>query len=70
MTRSDASRRVARRGDHPAADMADDTRRSSPGQPITEKLCGSMDKSNEAMVKRSSIRTILGNEVIRELVIK
>jgi hypothetical protein len=50
--------------------MADDTRRSSPGQPITEKLCGSMDKSNEAMVKRSSIRTILGNEVIRELVIK
>ncbi|HEX5650526.1 MAG TPA: hypothetical protein VFX69_12795 [Steroidobacteraceae bacterium] len=38
--------------------------------PITEKVWGSMDKSNEAMVKRSEMRTILGNEVIRELVPK
>jgi hypothetical protein len=38
--------------------------------PITEKVWGSMDKSNEAMVKRSDMRTILGNEVIRELIPK
>ena len=38
--------------------------------PINDKVWGSLDKSNEAMVKRASMRTILGNEVIRELVIK
>ena len=38
--------------------------------PITEKVWGSVGKSDEAFVKRSSIRTVLGNEVIRELVLK
>jgi hypothetical protein len=38
--------------------------------PITEKIFGSMDQQSTATVQRGKLRTILGDEFIRELVLK
>jgi hypothetical protein len=38
--------------------------------PITKDVYGSMPKSNEAMVKRGEMRDILGNRLLRQLIIK
>jgi hypothetical protein len=38
--------------------------------PIDKQVYGSMDKSNEAMVKRSEMRNIVGNRLLREIIIK
>ena len=38
--------------------------------PITEKIYGAMDKQTTATVERGKLRTILGDETIRELVLK
>jgi hypothetical protein len=38
--------------------------------PIIEKIYGAMDKQSAATVERGKLRTILGDEMIRELVIK
>jgi hypothetical protein len=38
--------------------------------PIDKQVYGSMEKSSEAMVKRSEMRDILGNRLLRELIIK
>jgi len=38
--------------------------------PITEKIYGAMDKQTAATVQRGKLRTLLGDEYLRELVIK
>lgn len=38
--------------------------------PITEKIFGSMDQQSAATVERGKLRTLLGDELIRELVLK
>jgi hypothetical protein len=38
--------------------------------PISNQVYGSMDKSNAAMVKRSEMRDIVGNRLLRQLTIK
>jgi hypothetical protein len=38
--------------------------------PIDRQVYGSIDKSSEAMVKRSEMRDIVGNRLMRELIIK
>jgi hypothetical protein len=38
--------------------------------PIYEKLQGSLAEQNKAYVERSKMRTVMGNEMIRELVLK
>jgi hypothetical protein len=38
--------------------------------PISNQVYGSMDKSNAAMVKRSEMREIVGNRLLRQLTIK
>lgn len=38
--------------------------------PIEKQVYGSIEKSSEAMVKRSEMRDIVGNRVLRELIIK
>jgi hypothetical protein len=38
--------------------------------PITEKVMGSLDQQSSATVQRGKLRTILGDELIRELVLK
>ena len=38
--------------------------------PITEKVFGSMDKSNSAAIDREKIRKLHGDQLMRELVIK
>jgi hypothetical protein len=38
--------------------------------PIYEKLQGSQAQQNQAMIDRGKIRTILGDEMIRELLLK
>jgi hypothetical protein len=38
--------------------------------PIDKQVYGSMEKSSEAMVKRSEMRYIVGNRLLRELIIK
>jgi hypothetical protein len=38
--------------------------------PITEKIFGSPDQQSAATVERGKLRTILGDEIIRELVLK
>ena len=38
--------------------------------PITEKIMGTMEQQNTATVQRGKLRTILGDELIRELVLK
>ena len=38
--------------------------------PITEKIFGSMAQQTDATVKRGKMRTLLGDEFIRELVLK
>ena len=37
---------------------------------ITEKVMGSQDQQTAATVQRGKLRTILGDEIIRELVLK
>lgn len=38
--------------------------------PITERIMGSMEQQSSATVQRGKLRTILGDELIRELVLK
>ena len=38
--------------------------------PITERIMGSMEQQSDATVQRGKLRTILGDELIRELVLK
>jgi hypothetical protein len=38
--------------------------------PVDKQVYGSVDKSNEAMVKRSEMRDIVGNRLLREVIIK
>ena len=38
--------------------------------PITEKVYGSLDKSNAGAIDREKIRKLLGDQFMRELVIK
>jgi hypothetical protein len=38
--------------------------------PITEKIVGTLDQQSAAMVQRGKLRTILGSELVRELVLK
>ena len=38
--------------------------------PITEKIFGAMDKQSSATIERGKLRTLVGDELIRELVIK
>jgi hypothetical protein len=38
--------------------------------PITEKVMGSMEQQSTATVQRGKLRTILSDEIIRELVLK
>ena len=38
--------------------------------PITEKVVGTLDQQTSATVARGKLRTLLGNEFIRELVLK
>ncbi len=38
--------------------------------PITRQVYGSLDKSEEAMAKRSEMRDIVGNRQLRELIFK
>lgn len=38
--------------------------------PITEKIMGSMEQQSSATVQRGKLRTILGDEIIRQLVLK
>lgn len=38
--------------------------------PIVEKIYGAMDKQSAATVERGKLRTLVGDELIRELVIK
>jgi hypothetical protein len=38
--------------------------------PVTKQVYGSTDRSNEAMVKRSEMRDIVGNRLLRQLIIK
>jgi hypothetical protein len=38
--------------------------------PITEKIFGAMDKQSAATIERGKLRTLVGDELIRELVIK
>jgi hypothetical protein len=38
--------------------------------PIYEKLQGSMAEQNKAYAERSKMRTVLGDEMIREMVLK
>ena len=38
--------------------------------PITSEVYGSLDKSNEAMAKRSAMRDIVGNRLLRQLIVK
>ncbi len=38
--------------------------------PITEKIFGAMEKQSEKTIERGKLRTIVGDELIRELVIK
>jgi hypothetical protein len=38
--------------------------------PIEKQVYGSIEKSSEAMVKRSEMRDIVGNRVLRELIIR
>jgi hypothetical protein len=38
--------------------------------PIDRQVYGSTEKSSEAMVKRSEMRDIVGNRLLRELMIK
>jgi hypothetical protein len=38
--------------------------------PITNEVYGSLDKSNEAMAKRSAMRDIVGNRLLRQLTVK
>ena len=38
--------------------------------PIEKQVYGSIEKSSDAMVKRSEMRDILGNRLLRELMIK
>jgi L-rhamnose mutarotase len=38
--------------------------------PINKQVYGSQDKSNEAMVKRSEMRDIVGNRQLRQLIFK
>lgn len=38
--------------------------------PITERIMGSMEQQSSATVQRGKLRTILGDELIRELVMK
>jgi hypothetical protein len=38
--------------------------------PITEKVFGSMDKSTAAAVDREKIRKLMGEQMMRQLVIK
>jgi hypothetical protein len=38
--------------------------------PVTKQVYGSTDRSNEPMVKRSEMRDIVGNRLLRQLIIK
>ena len=38
--------------------------------PVEQQVFGSQDKSNQAMVKRGEMRDIVGNRLLRELMIK
>ena len=38
--------------------------------PITKQVYGSLEKSSDAMVKRSEMRDIVGNRLLRELTVK
>ena len=38
--------------------------------PITERIMGSMEQQSDATVQRGKLRTILGDELIRQLVLK
>jgi hypothetical protein len=38
--------------------------------PIDKQVYGSLEKSSDAMVKRSEMRDILGNRLLRELIVK
>jgi hypothetical protein len=38
--------------------------------PLTKQVYGSLEKDNEAMVKRGDMREIVGDRLIRELIIK
>jgi len=38
--------------------------------PLSEKIMGSLDQQSSATVQRGKVRTILGDELIRELVLK
>jgi hypothetical protein len=38
--------------------------------PIVEKIYGAMDKQTSATIERGKLRTLLGDELIRELVLK
>jgi hypothetical protein len=38
--------------------------------PITEKIFGSIDKSNAAAIDREKIRKLMGDQLMRELIIK
>lgn len=38
--------------------------------PITKQVYGSMPKSSEAMVKRGEMRDIVGNRLLRQLILK
>jgi len=38
--------------------------------PIMEKVLGSQDQQNQANLERGKIRTVLGSELLRELVLK
>jgi hypothetical protein len=38
--------------------------------PIDRQVYGSLEKSGQAMVKRSEMRDIVGNRLLRQLIIK